>query len=83
MTLFSQRSVGRQKLFGYIKPQRPYSYNERNKVLLRKSVISVKICLPSTRTAYSEMCPIKEPSQLKQPHSSLAERRRGLHFERL
>jgi len=49
-------------VFGYLKSLFPYSYDESNKVLSHLSGVSVKVCLPSTRAAYFEMCPIKVPN---------------------
>jgi hypothetical protein len=52
-----------------------------NKVVLHLSDVPVYICLPSTCAACFEMCPIKRPTRLKQPHYRGDGRRRRLQFE--
>ena len=63
-------------------PYGTHSFHSRqnNKVLSQLSGVPVKTCLPSTRTAYSEMCPIKGPHD-KHPQCRGAARRRRLHFK--
>jgi len=43
----------------YLMPQHPYSYDETNKVLTHMPGVSMKICMTSSRKAYSGMCPIE------------------------
>jgi len=68
------------KAFAVLKPHLPYSYNETNKVLSQLSGVPLKTCLPSTRAAYSEMCPIKGLTRLKQLHCRGTARRRLFQF---
>ena len=63
MTLFSQRSLWRQKYFGLIKPQLFYCSDETNKTRSHLSNVPVKKSLASTRTAYSGTSPIKGPTK--------------------
>ena len=60
MALFRQGSSESQKGFrlSYVTTTLEL---RRNKVLSQLSAVPVKICLPSTRTAYSAMCPLKGP----------------------
>ena len=53
---------------------------EKN-VLLQISDVPVKICQPSTRAGYSEMCSIKGPTGLQQPHGWGAGRRPWLQLD--
>ena len=59
VTLFSQRSLWRLNVFGFLKSYLSYCYDETNKALSHLSCVPVKISLPSTSIPYSEMCPIK------------------------
>ena len=52
-------------VFGFLKSQHPWSYDKTNKELPHLSAVSVKICLPSTRTVYSDMCPTNGPHDWK------------------
>jgi len=65
----------------YLKSQHSYIYAETNEELSRKSGIFLKICFPSTRVAYSKMCPIKWFTRLKQPHFREAGRRGLRQFQ--
>jgi hypothetical protein len=51
-------------VLGFLKTRVPYSYDETNKVLSHMSGVPVRELWPLTRTAYSEMCPIKGPKRL-------------------
>jgi len=53
----------------------------RHYVLPQLSYIPGKICLSSTHTTYFEMCPIKGPTRMNQPHCRGAGRRRQQQFE--
>jgi len=81
--MYSQRSYsGRgaqdfKKAVGYLHSHLFYCYDVTNKVPSRKSDIPLKICLPSTRAAYFTLCPIKETTRLKQPHSLGAGRQKS------
>jgi hypothetical protein len=78
MSLSARGAQGVKKVFCYLQSQLPYIYDETNAELLRNSGIPLNTCSPWTRAAYSEMCPIKWPTQLKQPHYRRAGRRRLL-----
>jgi hypothetical protein len=49
-------------VFGYLKMEFPCSYDDTNKVLSHISGVPVKLCLPSKRAAYSEMCRVRCPN---------------------
>jgi hypothetical protein len=63
--------------------QFPHRYANINEELSRKSSIPLKTCLRLTRVAYSEMCPIKRFTRMKQLHCGRGGRRRRLQFEGL
>jgi len=72
-----------KKLFFILTANITFIHDETKKALSHLSDVPVKICMPSTSAAYSEMCPIKGSTRMKLALFRRASRRRRLQFEYL